>query len=317
MQTHLSWLLFPLTMSAALGACLWLVAARGFSFETASTLVVVASMGWIFAWERFLPFRERWNETDADVGTDTVHFFVQVVMTKALRPLLLLALLPVVSSLGDRWGNEALWPTHWPLIAQLFWMLLIAEFGRYWVHRAAHRFAPLWRFHAVHHSPNRLYWLNAGRFHPVEKAFFLLPETVPFILMNTPDAILGLYVVFNTVHGLFQHSNIRIRLGPLNYIFSLTELHRWHHSKIIAESDTNFGNNLIFWDLVFGTFFWPRDREVGPIGVMNPEYPKTYLGQLAAPFGAMIDKPADYEERKAFYTEQALREADTPDQASD
>ena len=38
---------------------------------------------------------------------------------------------------------------------------------------------------------------------------------------------------------------------------------------------------------------------------------------LAAPFGAMTDKPADYEERKAFYTEQALREADATDQASD
>ena len=26
----------------------------------------------------------------------------------------------------------------------------------------------LWRFHATHHSAPRLYWLNAGRFHPLD-----------------------------------------------------------------------------------------------------------------------------------------------------
>ena len=168
-------------------------------------------------------------------------------------------------------------------------------------------------FHAVHHSPNRLYWLNAGRFHPVEKFYLQFPEVLPFILLNPGEDILMLYLVTNGVHGFFQHCNVHTRIGPLNYIFSMTELHRWHHSKVIEQSDTNFGNILILWDLVFGTFYWPREKEVGSIGVMNPAYPKHYLGQLAAPFHAGMDKPADYRGREEHYRQLALDEAAAPE----
>ena len=171
-------------------------------------------------------------------------------------------------------------------------MLLIAEFGRYWIHFAAHKLPWLWRLHAIHHSPNRLYFLNAGRFHPLEKILFQLPEVVPFILLGTNIETITLYFVFNSIHGLFQHSNIRVRLGWLNYVFSMTELHRWHHSKRIEESDRNFGNNLILWDLVFDTFHYPKGFEVDDIGVLNTEYPKNYWDQIRAPFNKDdISKP--------------------------
>ncbi len=42
-------------------------------------------------------------------------------------------------------------------------------------------YAPLWRLHEVHHSPDILYTLNVGRFHPLEKAlhFWLRHRAVP------------------------------------------------------------------------------------------------------------------------------------------
>lgn len=106
-----------------------------------------------------------------------------------------------------------------------------------------------------------------------------------------------MYATFNSIHGLFQHSNVNVRLGPLNYIFSMSELHRWHHSKVIAESDTNFGNNLIVWDLVFGTWFLPKGRSVGPIGLLADDYPKHFSAQMVAPFASRdISKPLGYVE---------------------
>jgi sterol desaturase/sphingolipid hydroxylase (fatty acid hydroxylase superfamily) len=162
----------------------------------------------------------------------------------------------------------------------------------------------------VHHCPNRLYFLNAARFHPIEKTYLLIPEVIPFILLGTNAETLTMYFVFNGVHGYFQHSNIRLKLGPLNYIFSMTELHRWHHSKIIEESNTNYGNNLIVWDIVFGTFFLPKNREVATIGVYNEDYPKSYLGQCKAPFvNPPIDKPADYAQRPEYYSALVRQEA--------
>ena len=79
---------------------------------------------------------------------------------------------------------------------------------------------------------------------------------------------------------------MRVVLGPLNYVFSMAELHRWHHAKNLDEANTNYGSNLILWDLVFGSFFWPRDRRP-PEDIGIPDlaaFPMTYWAQLASPW---------------------------------
>ena len=92
--------------------------------------------------------------------------------------------------------------------------------------------------------------------------------------------------MFDAVFGMLQHANIDVRLGPLNRIFSMAEPHRWHHSRTLAEANSNYGSNLIVWDLVFGTFFLPSDREAPrEIGIADlPRFPTGYLAQLATPF---------------------------------
>jgi sterol desaturase/sphingolipid hydroxylase (fatty acid hydroxylase superfamily) len=88
------------------------------------------------------------------------------------------------------------------------------------------------------------------------------------------------------VHGFFQHANIDLRLGPLNYFFSMAELHRWHHSRDIREANQNYGSNCIVWDLVFGTFYWPRDRRPpADVGLSElPDFPQRLGRQLLSPF---------------------------------
>ncbi len=148
----------------------------------------------------------------------------------------------------------------------------------------------MWRYHAVHHSPHRLYWLNVGGFHPIEKAVQFAVDTVPFALLGVSNEALAAYFVFYAVNGFFQHSNCNIRLGPLNYIVSGPELHRWHHSEFAVESDNNFGNNLIVWDLMFGTRFLPPDREVGRLGLTDRDYPSGFLAQMKTPFVTGLEK---------------------------
>ena len=163
-------------------------------------------------------------------------------------------------------------------------MLLSADFLRYWLHRAAHEISWLWRFHALHHSPGKLYWLNVGRFHPVDKGLQFLLDALPFILLGVGEDVLAIYFVFYAVNGFFQHSNIRLRFGWLNYLVSSAELHRWHHSQSKLESDRNYGNNLIVWDLLFGTRFLPEDRQVGDLGLTTKDYPETFWWQMIEPF---------------------------------
>ena len=203
---------------------------------------------------------------------------------------MLLSLLVVVTAAetvaAGGWIPDGIWPHRLPIIIQVVLMMAIADFSRYWLHRACHSVGFLWRLHAVHHSPRQLYWLNAGRFHPIEKSIQYMVDSLPFILLGVSADVLALYFVLYAINGFFQHSNCAVRLGPLNYLISGPELHRWHHSKIIAESNANYGNNLIVWDLLFGTRFLPRDRQVGELGLIDRHYPHGFVAQVAAPFAS-------------------------------
>jgi sterol desaturase/sphingolipid hydroxylase (fatty acid hydroxylase superfamily) len=71
----------------------------------------------------------------------------------------------------------------------------------------------------------------------------------------------------------------------LNYVFAGPELHHRHHSLVLADSRTNFGNILIVWDLIFGTFKLPKDERMGPgVGVHELEVPEKFLPQILLPF---------------------------------
>ena len=178
-----------------------------------------------------------------------------------------------------------LWPGDWPLIAQLALALVIGELGQYWVHRLEHEVDFMWRFHALHHSAPRLYWLNAARFHPLDILLNNFVALVPLAFLGAGEGVLALWALFAAVHGIFQHSNLPTRLGPLNWVFSMAELHRWHHSRLVEESNRNYGQNLIIWDVIFGTRFLPSDREppldIGLYGLSA--YPMTYWAQQSAP----------------------------------
>jgi ornithine lipid hydroxylase len=273
---------FPIMFTAALSTAGWAIVS-GWNYGltllgiTAGTIALVALV------ERVHPAHPAWNQTQGDVVTDLWHGVVSnVTLPELLKMGLLAALVSVDSPAG---GGLQVWPHGWPLWGQLGLALIVGQFGEYWAHRLLHTVPFLWRFHAVHHSPERLYFLNAARFHPVDiSLLFCVGLTPLFVLGAGPDLML-LMMTWISVHGLFQHCNIHLRLGPLNYIFSMAELHRWHHSLDLDEANRNYGNNILFWDLVFGTVYWPKDKDASAtIGNNIPGYPKGYLAQLLAPF---------------------------------
>jgi sterol desaturase/sphingolipid hydroxylase (fatty acid hydroxylase superfamily) len=235
--------------------------------------------------ERVNPQHDFWNVSQGDVGTDVLHGLVSQVAIPKLLEIALQALLLTVAVRLTHFLGFALWPSTWPIFAQLALALVVSQFGEYWLHRSMHERPLLWRLHATHHSPGRLYWLNAARFHPLDTAASFSITMTPLLLLGASADVMLLLTAWIAVHGLFQHCNVRLRLGPLNYIFSMAELHRWHHSLKLHEANTNYGNNIIFWDIVFGTMFHPKDREAArQVGLSEmPDFPQHYLGQLLSP----------------------------------
>jgi sterol desaturase/sphingolipid hydroxylase (fatty acid hydroxylase superfamily) len=251
-----------------------------------TTVVTIACVLTIAACERLRPYEGSWLRSHDDVGTDVAHALFSDLATKRLLDAVLGGLgVAVAAALGPRLG-AGIWPTAWPVSAQLALALLLVELFQYWMHRCEHEWSGwMWRVHATHHSAPRLYWLNAARLHPGDTALLYLTSVVPLVLLGAPPLVIALFTLFDGVFGVIQHCNVRLALGPLNWVLSTPELHRWHHSRRIEEANANYGSNLIVWDLVFRTYFLPPDRrppsDIGVAGM--PAFPRDYVGQVLSP----------------------------------
>jgi sterol desaturase/sphingolipid hydroxylase (fatty acid hydroxylase superfamily) len=159
-------------------------------------------------------------------------------------------------------------------------VVILGDLSMYWGHRLQHRCAFLWRFHAVHHTAEKLDFLAAHREHPLDGLYTQFFMNVPAILLGFSfEGLLGL-VAFRGLWATFIHSNVDVPLGPLAIVFGSPRHHHIHHLR-----DREVGNyaNLAPWiDHLFGTH---RDSAelTSDLGLDTPA-PKTYLGLLAYPF---------------------------------
>ena len=239
--------------------------------------------------EYYTPYKKEWSGNGKDIKNDMLFMvLIQLLFTKFL--VFLTALLLQKTIIHLHLEIQGLWPHYLPVLVQGILMVIIIDFFRYWLHRASHNISYLWSLHAVHHSPKKLYWLNVGRFHPIERSLQFLIDSFPFMLLGVSPEVLAMYFLLFAVNGFFQHCNINLKYGLLNYIVSSAELHRWHHSKKIEESNANYSNTTIVWDILFGTWFLPKGRQVGELGLINAEYPLDFSSQMKTPFISGIDK---------------------------
>ena len=274
---------FPLVFGGSLLAA-FVAMDRGVDPGRAAGLPVLVAGTLVMILERFFPHHDSWKRSHGDIHVDLAFAPTVAITNAAVQAGLIVVLTPLAAGLSERVGL-ALWPHHWPLGIQLVVALVAAELPKYWVHRLQHEVDFLWRFHATHHSVPRLYFLNATRFHPVDIGLDTIAGGIVLVGLGVGAEVIALFTLVSAVHGFFQHANLELRLGPLNYFFSMAELHRWHHSRTVFEANHNYGQNVIVWDLVFGSFFWPKDREPPEdIGLAELEaFPMGYFGQLLSP----------------------------------
>jgi ornithine lipid hydroxylase len=279
-KANLAYVFYPAMLAlAVLGFGLLL--AVGAPTAVASYLPVFLVGVTIVVLERHFPESLLWRPHPADVRADVA--FLTLVQVALPRVLVLMTVAPLSAWTHDR-ALSHLWPHAWPLAAQIIAIVLIVDFFRYWLHRACHHFPVLWRLHEVHHSPEILYVLNVGRFHPLEKVLHFAADTVPFALMGVEPQVIAGYFLLYSINGFFQHSNLKLRHGWLNYIVGSAETHRWHHARDPETAACNFSNTTIIWDLVFRTWSLPVHKAIDATGLMDRNYPRGFFQQMTAPF---------------------------------
>ncbi len=153
------------------------------------------------------------------------------------------------------------WAMHLPFLAQVALVVVLIEFGQYWMHRLMHNYAPFWLTHAPHHYITQLNAAKGFVGNPLE--LFLISLSV-VALFDLPQAAVfcGLNVL--GVVSTFAHANVRSD-PPRWYAFFFTTIrnHSLHHSVSYEDTRCNYGNSLILLDRIFGTF---RDGEAEIVG---------------------------------------------------
>jgi len=207
--------------------------------------------------ERLFPWADAWNQSDGELPTDVAFVGIVALTDEFTRSFVAWLFTTHLSSQG--FTEEPV--GFFPLSVRVTAALVIGELGGWFSHWLLHvRRLPFWRIHRVHHAVGRLSVLNTLRFHPLDIALQLLCIHPLLHVTGLADpATLFWYGVFFLVVGQLSHSNIDTHCGILNYIFNTPEVHRLHHSRRIPVSNTNYGQILMVWDVLTGTFNNSRD----------------------------------------------------------
>ncbi|ASZ14834.1 sterol desaturase [Chitinophaga sp. MD30] len=160
----------------------------------------------------------------------------------------------------------------------LLWLTLFicTDFIWYWYHRLAHEVNVLWAAHVVHHQSDDFNYTTSARI-TVFQAFARMMFWSILPVIGFPPAMI---VSVQLVHGLypfFIHTRTIGKLGVLEYIFVTPSHHRVHHASNPKYLDKNYGDVLIIWDKIFGTF--EVEEEEPTYGLTKPLESHSFLWQ--------------------------------------
>jgi sterol desaturase/sphingolipid hydroxylase (fatty acid hydroxylase superfamily) len=142
-----------------------------------------------------------------------------------------------------------------PVVAGILSFLIIDLYMYFW-HRAMHQLPLAWRFHQLHHTDRSMNVSTAYRFHPIEIISSSIPKLLLIWLLGISSNFVLIYELVFTVVVALHHSNWAIpesidRLLAL--VIVTPNLHRIHHSQVVAETNSNYGSVLNWWDRIFRT----------------------------------------------------------------
>ncbi len=178
--------------------------------------------------------------------------------------------------------------------------LLALDFVVYLQHVVFHAVPALWRLHRVHHADLDFDVTTGNRFHLLEILLSMLLKSCAILLLGPPPtAVLAFEVLLNAT-SMFNHGNVRVpkALDRVLRLFVVTpDMHRVHHSVVTAETNSNFGFNLPWWDRILGTYrAQPQAGHLGmTIGIPELRDWKelTLLRVLLLPFAHREAKTSD------------------------
>jgi sterol desaturase/sphingolipid hydroxylase (fatty acid hydroxylase superfamily) len=157
--------------------------------------------------------------------------------------------------------------TTWLIYLVVF---LVLDFAGYAVHALDHRINFFWNSHIVHHSSEDFNLACALRqsVSVFVKLFVIL--LIPAALLGIDPKVIAFVAPLHLFAQFWYHTQHINKMGFLEKIIVTPSHHRVHHALNKEYIDKNYGQILIVWDKMFGTF-QEELKDVPPVyGITRP-----------------------------------------------
>lgn len=187
----------------------------------------------------------------------------------------------------------------WPMIVQVIVGLVILDFSLYVRHRFVHHF--FWSYHTIHHSTREITWITWLKLHPLDMIVMGLIDVVIMFALGFGGESIAIAQTIKFHFNRFCHSNVELDYGfPLRYVFCSPNMHRWHHAADDPKAQNkNFCIVFAWIDLLFGTFYVPKDRLPSVYGVLDENgdhvVSEGFVDMMLYPFRNMFSRVQSHE----------------------
>lgn len=136
-------------------------------------------------------------------------------------------------------------------------LFLLTDLVWYWYHRLAHEINVFWAVHVVHHQSEDYNYTVSARitvFQAVVRCMFwsVLP------LIGFPATMVSVFLLIHGLYPFFIHTQVLGKWGWFEKFMVTPTHHGIHHASNPEYLDKNYGDVLIIWDKLFGTFAQER-----------------------------------------------------------
>ncbi|SHN63369.1 sterol desaturase family protein [Erythrobacter sanguineus] len=248
----------PATVAAVLA--FWAFAPRAW-IEAPWTIILVglAVIALVQLLELLFERHEGWRINGTELATDIFYVVFGYGVIGTLSELLVTE--PMME-LKQSLGIATPWLAELPFLVQVAVVMLVFEFGQYWMHRAMHNWHPLWLTHAPHHHVTQLNAMKGFIGNPIE-LFLISLSVIALLDVDLP----ALFAAFSTLGVIATYAHANVRADPpfwYGFFFTTIRNHSLHHTALSYEDTRcNYGNSVILWDRVFGTY---REGESAVVG---------------------------------------------------
>ena len=231
------------------------------------------------------PLRRPW------FATDVAWYFVAAaaagVSTFLFRPVLVRLVIPGVSS-----QVQAI-----PAVLRFVVAVAVFDAIAFAVHLAMHRSDALWRVHKVHHSSRRLDFLATTRTHAFELLIRNVPAQMALFALGYPPKVVGSVVLVYGTFAVVGHSNLRVDLRWIEWLFITPRIHRLHH--VPATTQRNFATIFSVWDRATRRLVRADASPEAVLGVPGEveSYPQRFVPAFREPLRQAVAAKRDREGR--------------------